>query len=108
MGCQNRFFWFPEQFVDDESKNISSISERLIDIADITRQFSEVTDHSILLIDTCRAYKDQAKELIDAWEKTVKQGSDVGGILNAIQFASGIYGPTPIILRATTGWPQTP
>ncbi|MGB7283827.1 MAG: hypothetical protein WBE13_16295, partial [Candidatus Acidiferrum sp.] len=91
-------------FVDDESKkDISNISDRLVDIADINRQFSEVTDHSIFLIDTCRAYKDQAKELTEAWKKTVKQGSDVGGILNAIQFASGIYGPTPMIFASDDG-----
>lgn len=102
-GMSKSVFLVPEQFVDDESKNISNISDRLIDIADITRQFSEVTDHSILLIDACRAYKDQAKELIEAWRKTVKQGSDIGGILNAIQFASGIYGPTPIIFASDDG-----
>jgi len=102
-GMSKSVFLVPEQFVDDESKTIPNISDRLIDIADITRQFSEVSDHSILLIDACRAYKDQAKELIEAWKKTVKQGSDVGGILNAIQFASGIYGPTPIIFASDDG-----
>jgi hypothetical protein len=102
-GMSKSVFLVPEQFVDDESKKISNISDRLIDTAEITRQFSEVTDHSVLLIDACRAYKDQAKELIDAWKKTVKQGSDIGGILNAIQFASGIYGPTPIIFASDDG-----
>lgn len=102
-GMSKSVFLVPEQFVDDESKTISNISDRLIDTADINRQFSEVTDHSILLVDACRAYKDQAKELIDAWKKTVKQGSDIGGILNAIQFASGIYGPTPIIFASADG-----
>jgi hypothetical protein len=102
-GMSKSVFLVPEQFVDDETKHIPDISDRLIDIADINRQISEVTDHAILLIDACRAYKDQAKELIEAWKKTVKQGSDVGGILNAIQFASGIYGPTPIIFASDDG-----
>jgi len=102
-GMSKSVFLVPEQFVDDESRNIPNISDRLIDVADINRQLSEVTDHSILLIDACRAYKDQAKELIEAWKKTVEQGSDVGGILNAIQFASGIYGPTPIIFASDDG-----
>jgi hypothetical protein len=102
-GMSKSVFLVPEQFVDDESKNISNISDRLIDIAEIDRQFSEVTDHSILLIDACRAYKDQAKQLIEAWKTTVRQGSDVSGILNAIQFASGIYGPTPIIFASDDG-----
>jgi hypothetical protein len=102
-GISKSVFLVPEQFVDDESRNIPNMSDRLIDTADITRQISEVSDHSILLIDACRAYKDQAKELREAWKKTVKQGSDVDGILNAIQFASGIYGPTPIIFASDDG-----
>lgn len=92
-GMSKSVFLVPEQFVDDENKHIP----------DINRQISEVTDHSIFLIDACRAYKDQAKELIEAWKKTVQQHSDVEGILNAIQFTSGIYGPTPIIFASDDG-----
>jgi hypothetical protein len=102
-GMSKSVFLVPEQFVDDESRRVSDISDRLIDISDINRQISEVTDHSIFLIDACRAYKDQAKELIEAWKKTVQQGSDIEGILNAIQFSSGIYGPTPIIFASADG-----
>jgi hypothetical protein len=83
-GMSKSVFFVPEQFVDDEAKRISEISDRLIDVAEVTRQFSDISDHSLFLIDACRAYKDQAKELIEQWKKTVKQGSDVGGILNAI------------------------
>jgi hypothetical protein len=102
-GMSKSVFLVPEEFVDDETKHIPDVSDRLIDIADINRQMSVVTDHAIFLIDACRAYKDQGKELIEAWKRTVKQGSDVGGILNAIQFASGIYGPTPIIFASDDG-----
>lgn len=102
-GMSKSVFFVPEQFVDDEAKHISDVSDRLIDVAEINRQFSDVTDHSLFLIDACRAYKDQAKELIEQWKKTVKQGSDVSGILNAIQFASGIYGPIPMVFASDDG-----
>ncbi len=102
-GMSKSVFLVPEQFVDDESKHISEVSDRLVDVGEINRQFSDITDHSLFLIDACRAYKDQAKELIEEWKKTVKQGSDVSGILNAIQHASGIYGPTPMIFASDDG-----
>jgi len=102
-GMSKSVFLVPEQFVDDESKHISEVSDKLVDLAEINRQFSDVSDHSLFFIDACRAYKDQAKELIEEWKKTVKQGSDVSGILNAIQFASSIYGPTPMIFASDDG-----
>jgi hypothetical protein len=102
-GTSKSVFLVPEQFVDDETKTIANIGSRLINVADITQQLSEVTDHSILLIDACRAYKDQAKELIELWKKSMHQDSDISGILNALQFASGIYGPTPVLFASDDG-----
>lgn len=102
-GISKSVFLVPEQFVDDESRSVPDISDRLVDMADVTREFSEVTDHAVILTDACRAHVDQAKQLIDAWKDGLQQGSDVSGILNALQFASGIYGPTPILFASKDG-----
>ncbi len=102
-GISKSVFLVPEQFIDNESKPVADVGDRLINVADITRQFAEVTDHAIILADACRAHADEAKELIDTWKGGLQQGSDVGGILNALQFASGIYGPTPILFASKDG-----
>lgn len=102
-GISKSVFLVPEQFVDDETKSVPDIGDRLINIADITRDLSEVTDHAVLLIDACRAHTDQAQQLIDTWKGGLQQGSDLGGIINALQFASGIYGPTPILFASNDG-----
>jgi hypothetical protein len=102
-GISKSVFLVPEQFIDNDGKSVADVSDQLINLADITRQFSEVSDHAIILANACRAHTDQAKELVDAWKGTLQQGSDVSGILNALQFASGIYGSTPILFASKDG-----
>jgi hypothetical protein len=102
-GISKSVFLVPEQFVDDESRSVPDISDRLIDTADVLREFSAVTDHPLILADACRAHQDEAKQLIETWKYGLQQGSDVGGILNALQFASGIYGPAPIVFASKDG-----
>jgi Caspase domain len=102
-GISKSVFLVPEQFADDESRSVPDISDRLVNLADVARELSEVTDRAVILADACRAHQDQAKQLIDTWKEGLQQGSDVGGILNALQFASGIYGPTPIVFASKDG-----
>jgi hypothetical protein len=67
------------------------------------RRRQQATDHAVILADACRAHQDLAKQLINTWKEGLQQGSDVSGILNTLQFASGIYGPTPILFASKDG-----
>jgi hypothetical protein len=47
------------------TRPIDSPVARLVNLADVSRELSEVTDRAVILADACRAHQDQAKQLID-------------------------------------------
>jgi hypothetical protein len=93
----------PEAFVDDASQNVTEVAAGLISVDEIAKKISMVTDRTLLLIDACRAHKDEANQLIDAWQLGLDQHADLKGILGALQFASGIFGPYPMIFASADG-----
>ncbi|HEY2324479.1 MAG TPA: caspase family protein [Thermoanaerobaculia bacterium] len=102
-GISKSVFLVPETFVDDEQKSVADLAGQLVSVEEVTHKLGEVSDHTVLFIDACRAHQDEAAQLTNAWQLGLQQGSDVKGILGALQFASGIYGPTPMLFASADG-----
>lgn len=102
-GMTKSVLLVPENFVDDASKKIPDLAARLVNVDDVAKQLSKVTDKVVLLVDACRAHNDEAGRLREVWEDGLGQQANISGILNALQFSSGIFGPHAMVFASEDG-----
>jgi hypothetical protein len=103
-GISRSVYLVPEAFKDDASKNIADVSNELISVAGLRERFLAVTDNLVFLIDSCRSHRQEDKELLRIWSLALGQNRDnIASIVDALQFMSGIYGPSPILFGSADG-----
>jgi hypothetical protein len=103
-GISKSVFLVPETFVDDPNKKVAELAGQLIAIGDVAKKLAALTDRVIIFVDACRSHNNEAKQLVDSWRTDMRQDAqNLSNILDAIQFASGIFGPATIFFASEDG-----
>ena len=88
-GMSRSAFLEPEAFIDDPEKRVDQIAGRLIGVDWIIDVLQDVSDRVVMVVDACREHGSEDEQLVDKFPGGDAQRTNLGDILEAIQFSTG-------------------